>query len=181
MTDQNHLDELLNIGVGVNHINGSLIDHLQGTHLLLHSWGASDELCRAGLYHALYGTSGFDNHLISHYERSKAQAILGVNAEQIIYTYCACDRDFFWPQIGIKSSPIFLNRFTKQQYQLTLEELQQFCELTVANELEIARDNKDFIKKYGESLNKLFDRMKPFISRQASSYQEEIFNMHVVT
>ena len=50
MTAQNHLDALLNIGVGVNHINGSLTDHLKGTHLLLNSWGASEELCRAGLY-----------------------------------------------------------------------------------------------------------------------------------
>ena len=102
---------------------------------------------------------------------------MGIKIEQIIYTYCACDRDFFWPQIGIKSNPIFLNRFTKQQYQLTLEELQQFCELTVANELEIASDNKDFIKKYGASLNNLFERMKPFISKQATTYKEEIFNM----
>jgi hypothetical protein len=42
MTAQNHLEALLNIGIGVNHINGSLVDHLKGTHLLLHSWGASE-------------------------------------------------------------------------------------------------------------------------------------------
>lgn len=174
MDIQKNLDVLEALGAGIDHINGSLIKHLKGTHHLLQCWGANDELCIAGLYHALYGTSGFANHLISHHDRNQAQVILGEKSEKIVYTYCACDRDFFWPQIGIKQDPIFLNRFTNEQYQLTLEELQQFCELTVANELEIAKNNSDFIKKYGLSLNNLFTRMKPYISLPATMYKKSI-------
>lgn len=119
-------------------MNGSLIEHLKGTHSLLESWGASKELCIAGMYHALYGTSGFDNHLIPYIDRYKAKAILGEEIEQIVYTYGSCDRDYFWPQIGLKNTQVFLNRFTETHRRLTVCELQYFCELTVANEIEIA-------------------------------------------
>ncbi|MGQ3890310.1 DUF6817 domain-containing protein [Legionella sp. CNM-1927-20] len=174
MVIQKSLDILVSLGANIDHINGSLIDHLKGTYLLLKSWEANEELYIAGLYHALYGTSGFNNHLISHNDRTEAKAILGEKSEQIVYTYCACERDFFWPQIGANADPIFLNRFINKQYSLTFEELQQFCELTVANELEIAQSNSDFVKKNGFSLRNLFNRMSPYISLYAISYKEKI-------
>lgn len=172
-----HLNKLINIASDVDHINGSLFEHLKGTYFLLQSWGAGQELCLAGPYHALYGTSGFNNQLISHNERNKAQTILPKKVEHIVYTYCACNRDAFWPQIGSASPLIFFNRFTNDQYELTLKELRQFCELTVANELEIAKSNTVFIKKYGPSLTELFNRMEPFITKNASLSYKKILNV----
>ena len=157
------------------HLSGSLINHLKGTYLLLDSWGNDTDLCFAGLYHAVYGTSGFDKILISEKHRGKVKEILGEKSEQIVYTYCACDRDFFWPQIGTKSNPLFLDRYKGEKYHLSLNELQMFCELTIANELEIAKDNNAFINKYGPSLKDLFLRMQPYVSNQATSYAIQIF------
>lgn len=168
------LDKLSIISTNINHINGSLMQHLEGTYFLLKSWGANESLCLAGLYHALYGTSGFSNHLIDVHNRSHAQFILGETIEKIIYTYCACDRDYFWPKIGVSQYPEFLNRFTNEKYFLNTEEMNQFCELTVANELEIARNNTTFVKTHGASLSNLFDRMKPYLSLNANKFKKVI-------
>ena len=169
------LDQLFSLRVGIEHIDGSLVEHLQGTYLLLQSWGAEQDLCMAGLYHATYGTSGFDKHLISKNQREQVKNILGNKVEYIVYIYCACDRDFFWPQIGNIEQPIFLDRFTQQKYQLSFQELQWFCELTVANEVEIAMDNHPFITQYAFVLQDLFQRMRAYISDHAA-HSVSIFN-----
>jgi len=170
------ISQLIDIGAsGFEHLNGSLLKHLEGTYMLLQSWGASNDLCIAGLYHAVYGTSGFGEVLVSESHRDKINRIIGKKPEEITYIYCACDRDFFWPQIWRKDNPVFRDRFTGQETHLSLEDLQYFCELTVANELEIARGNNNFIIQYGQSLSDLFQRMKPYISTTAINSITDIF------
>jgi len=83
------------------HINGSLIDHLKGTRDLLSSWSAPPALQDAGLYHAAYGTAGFEERMVAASQREKIAQIIGPQAEEIVYLYYACDRDYFWPQIGL--------------------------------------------------------------------------------
>lgn len=162
------INELMELGAdNIEHLDGSLLNHLKGTYMLLKSWGAEPDLCIAGLYHAVYGTSGFGEIIISQDDRDKIKEIIGEQSERIVYLYCACDRDFFWPQIGIKTNPTFRDRFLGTEYSLSLNELKLFCELTVANELEIAKDNHEFIEKYGRPLNDLFRRMQAYISIQA--------------
>ena len=59
------------------HMDGSLIAHLKGTKTLLESWGASSSLQDAGLYHAVYGTAGFNQKLLSINHREKISTIIG--------------------------------------------------------------------------------------------------------
>jgi hypothetical protein len=151
------------------HINGNLIDHLQGTKELLASWSASKVLQDAGLYHAAYGTAGFEEQMVAANQREKIAQIIGPQAEEIVYQYCACDRDYFWPQLGIAKNPTFRNRFTLQTYPLKPQALKDFCELTVANELEIAMGGVDFVTQHGGGLLKLFTHMAPFLSPRANS------------
>ena len=59
-------NKLSELGAGeFEHLNGSLIKHLNSTYQLLKKWGASQEICDSGLYHAAYGTSGFENQVVS--------------------------------------------------------------------------------------------------------------------
>jgi Domain of unknown function (DUF6817) len=161
--------QLAELGAGeFEHINGSLIDHLQGTRNLLKSWLASEVLQDAGLYHAAYGTAGFSEGLVSTRNRQEIAKIIGHEAEAMVYLYCSCDRDNVWPQIGGSSNVEFRDRFTGQTYLLSDHELSNFCELTVANELEIATDNPEFKNTHGQSLFKLFRKMQPYLSHQAN-------------
>jgi hypothetical protein len=176
ITIEREINNLIELGAGkFEHLNGSLLNHLKGTYMLLKSWGAESALCVAGMYHAVYGTSGFDEVIISGDDRDKIKRIIGEESEKIVYSYCACDRDFFWSQIGVKTDPIFRDRFLGKEYFLSSNELKLFCELTVANELEIAKGNHEFIEKYGRPLNDLFQRMKPYICLQANMDAIEMF------
>ena len=156
------------------HLDGNLLDHLKGTRKLLKSWSASNVLQDAGLYHAAYGTTGFNECLVSIKQRREITEIIGLEAEEIVYIYCACDREYFWPQIGIKEIPEFKNRFTGEEYPLNDYQLRTFCELTVANEIEISIDNPSFVKEYGKKLYSLFKNMEPYLSKQAYGFVQAV-------
>ena len=165
--------KLSKLGAGdFDHIDGNLIDHLNGTKKLLREWSASTILQDAGLYHAAYGTAGFDEALATVKQRNEIAKIIGKEAEEIVYLYCACDREYFWPQIGRVTVPEFKNRFTGQVFQLSPQQLCDFCELTVANEIEIAMDNPPFINKHGHALYSIFKNMCNYISKPASTSVE---------
>ena len=167
--------QLSELGAGdFEHLDGSLIEHLIGTKALLENWSASEELQDAGLYHAAYGTAGFNEHLVATSQRHKIASIIGERAENIVYLYCACDRDYFWPQFGEPNQLIFKNRFTDESFQPSKEQVKDFCELTVANELEIAQGNSGFLEKSGAYLLTLFTSMRPWLSENANLSVQQI-------
>lgn len=158
------------------HVNGKLISHLQNTYGYLQSWGNREALCIAGLYHAVYSTDGYAKQLIDVSHRSHIIDLIGIEAEKIIYYYAACDRNYFYARIGNKNL-FYRNRFTSQKNCL---EFQLFCdllELTFANELEIAIDNKNFKEKHRDWYTELFNRSQPYVSSKAfQAYQNVFFN-----
>lgn len=167
--------KLSELGAGdFEHINGTLIDHLIGTQSLLKQWQASETLQDAGLYHAAYGTAGFSENLVSTSQRGAIARIIGEEAEEIVYLYCACDRDYFWPQFARSNNPEYKNRFTGQLFYISSQQLKEFCELTVANELEIAQENQAFIDAHGDGLYALFKSMRRFLSSHANLSVESI-------
>ena len=164
------------LGAGdLEHLDGSLIEHLNGTNNLLQQWGAAIDLQDAGLYHAVYGTAGFSQNLVSTDQRDKISAIIGEAAEEILYQYCACDRKTFFSRIGREKNPEFVNRFTGKSYYLSCSMIRDFCELTAANEIEIALDNPDFINKHGKGLGRLFSDMAPYLTTFAKQKATEVF------
>lgn len=169
-------EELTKLGAGeFEHIDGSLIEHLNGTKQILLEWGASIELQDAGLYHAAYGTAGFQGRLVSTDRRGKISDIIGRAAEEIVYEYCACDRNDFFAKIGQYTNPEFKNRFTEKSYYLSESMLRNFCELTAANEIEIAVDNSAFLSQHGVELNRLFNQMAQFLSVTAQETTTKVF------
>src|SRR5512138_2876948 len=95
------LHQLAELGAEeLQHLKGSLLSHLQSTYELLKAWGNREELCRAGLYHAVYGTFAFESSLVDLKKRESIAALIGAKAEKIVYYYGACDRDYFYPRIG---------------------------------------------------------------------------------
>ena len=157
------------------HLDGSLIDHLTGTKALLKEWKASSELQSAGLYHAAYGTAGFEGSLVTTDQRNKIASIIRTDAEELVYQYCACDRKHFFSQFDTGVNPIFKNRFTGELYYLSSKAMKMFCELTAANETEIAIDNPLFVTEQGEELCSLFDSMSPYLSKAAQNQVVKVF------
>jgi len=169
---------LSELGAGdFEHLDGSLIEHLNGTKSLLQRWGASTELQDAGLYHAAYGTAGFSQSLASTDQRGRIGAIIGKSSEEIVYQYCACDRRSFFSQIHQGPNPKFTNRFTGESYYLSDQMLRDFCELTAANEIEIAIDNPDFVKQHGKELGSLFMSMTPYLTLAAQIEATKVYGV----
>ncbi|MFQ3190512.1 MAG: hypothetical protein ACI936_001644 [Paraglaciecola sp.] len=171
--------QLIELGAGeFEHVNGYLITHLEGTRCLLKAWNASEELQDAGLYHAAYGTSAIVKNLFELSQRKDVANVIGDVAENIVYHYCVCDSNTFYVQFGLVETPVFYDRITTNKSDLSFEMLQQICELTAANEIEIAINNPDFVTQNGAGLVNLFNRMQPFLSSSAQRKIQHVFASH---
>jgi hypothetical protein len=146
------------------HVSGSLARHLIETERLLRSFGSRDALCVAGLYHAVYGTDGIRGSLTGLDRREAIAAIVGAEAEALAYLYGACAREIFHPRIGTRDELRFADRFTASEYPISEGSLRDFCELTVANELELALTSEAFRTEYAAELCTFFGRMDALVS-----------------
>ena len=170
------INKLTELGAGnFDHIDGTLMQHLIGTRDILASWGASTQLQDASLFHASYSTAGFRSSLVTLDQRQQITDIIGEDAEKIVYEYCACDREVLYPRLGTTGNPEFANRFTGHEYFLDPDLLKSFCELTVANEIEIAIGNPDFIQKHGAARHTIYNNMAPFLSEPAKAAIDSVF------
>ena len=149
------------------HVAGSLGPHLLRTASLLREWGNRPALCFAGLYHAVYGTDGIRGSLVAPEHRRAIIDIIGSEAESIAYLYGACDRQTFHPRIGTAAALQFVDRFTRSEYPIESPALRDFCELTLANELELGRSSEAFFVKHRDDLAALAAQMAPFVSARA--------------
>lgn len=159
---------LKTIGAGdFQHLNGSLLSHLQGTEALLNKWGANETLKSAGLFHAAYGTSAFELSMVSLARRKEIADVIGHDSEALVYLYCSCDREFVFQQFAETEQINFKDRFTNTRFKIPVEQLQDFCELTVANELELVYASEEFKCKHGTGIRQLFTNMDSFLSSKA--------------
>lgn len=146
------------------HLNGTLEIHLKATAELLKKWDASEAVQTAGLFHAAYGTAGFSQHMVSLEQRQSIAQTIGKDAEALVYLYCSCDRVFVLPQFGKAQDIAFRDRFTGTDFVLSNDDAFMFCELTVANELELVYASAAFKKQHGRGLYELFNRMSGYLS-----------------
>jgi hypothetical protein len=171
--------KLIELGAGeFEQVNGSLIAHLEGTRCLLKEWNASEVLQEAGLYHAAYGTSAVIQNVFDQFQRKEVAVVIGDDAENIVYHFCACDRETFFAQFGQVDSPLFFDRVTAEKSVLPNDLLQQLCELIAANETEFAINNPDFVAQQGPRLVELFSRMQRFLSASAQRKVQHVFSAH---
>jgi hypothetical protein len=139
----------------ISHPGGTLLAHLERVHALLAHWGARPAVRRAGLCHAFYGTDGFATALGDSSHRDELAAIIGPQAERLVYFYASCDRRFSYPHLAERAGP-FKDRFTGTVLYPPLSLRRDFAELTVANELDIAAVSPDFRARAGPGLLRLF-------------------------
>ena len=100
-------------------------------------WGAAEPLVAAGLCHAAYGTDGFPVSLLDVAQRPELAAIIGRDAEAIVYAYGSLDRAHGLPGVDTPDGSTLRDRFTGRLYEPSDEDLQQLVDLTCANELDL--------------------------------------------
>lgn len=167
---------LIELGAGeFEHVDGSLIAHLEGTRCLLKEWNASDTLQDAGLYHAAYGNAAVVQNQFNVTQRDEVAAVIGHATENIVYHYRACDTEAFFAQFGQVDNPVFTDPITTEKTVLSSELLHQLCELSAAHETEIAINNPEFVVQHGRRLVDLFSTTERFLSPGAQRKIHHVF------
>jgi hypothetical protein len=124
------------------HTGRSLIDHLIGTYQLLESWGNSQAICLAGLFHSIYGTNLFVFRSARIDQRREVRAAIGDAAEHLAYLFCTCERPLallqalLQPHMGLPDTTDGTARTVEPQ------ELSALLEIEVANFLEHPEDRE---------------------------------------
>src|SRR6478752_7167561 len=76
----------------VAHTDGTFLEHLIAVYRDLEKWGADEALCRAGMFHSMYGTERFQKFSLPISQREEVRQLIGERAEQLAYLNCAMDR-----------------------------------------------------------------------------------------
>ena len=139
--DDKHLTEyLVNLGVhAVGHTQKTYLGHLLAVERLLDEAGCPRDVCRAGLFHSIYGTELFQGFKLPLEKREELRALIGERAERLAYLNCAMDRPFFDGVVQDGASPPrFRDRLTGEELPLSTEDFDDLCRVHLYDWIEQA-------------------------------------------
>ncbi len=156
----------------ITHPGGDLLTHLMRTEQILRSWELEDDVCIAGLAHALYGTAGFAVELVPLASRAVMRDVIGDGPEAIVYRYCSCDRDTTYPALA--SRPVvFTDRFAGTSEVAGDDEVHAFAAVTIANELDLVREGA-FDAPTARMVDRVFADLAPYAPAAADAARAEV-------
>ncbi len=140
-------DFLLGLGVEqIDHTQKSYLAHLIGVYRLMEAEGCDAELCRAGLFHSIYGTQQFQGFTLPLERRQEVRDLIGERAERLAYLNCAMYRPVFDQTIEQTEGPYrFKDRITGVESQLPEVEVNDLCRVHLYDWLEqVSRSSLGF-------------------------------------
>jgi hypothetical protein len=121
----------------IAHSNESFLSHLVGVYRLMEERGFTQELCRAGMFHSIYGTELFQRFALSLDKRPEVRALIGERAECLAYRNCALNRASIDRAIQVEAEPhCVLDRFTGEAVWLSDEDFDDLCRIHLYDWLE---------------------------------------------
>ncbi len=131
-------DFLLGIGIDqVPHTQKSYLAHLIAVFRDLESLGCPQDVCRAGMFHSIYGTEKFQGFTLPLDRRDELRALIGDRAEYLAYLNCAMDRASFDRALDQRIEPVvIIDRITGQEDQLAQPDFDDLCRVHLVDWLE---------------------------------------------
>jgi hypothetical protein len=84
---------LVDLGIeDVRHTQRNYLAHLIAVYQLMKTYDQSEELCRAGMFHSIYGTEKFQGFKLTLDRRSEVSDLIGERAERLAFFNCLMDR-----------------------------------------------------------------------------------------
>ena len=130
-------DFLLSIGIeDVAHTNKSYLAHLVGVYNDLAAWGCGQDVCRAGMFHSIYGTERFQGFKLPLSRRGELRELLGERAERLAYVNCAMDRASFDRSVSTRGPYRIHDRIAGMDVELTEADFDDLCRVHLCDWLE---------------------------------------------
>ena len=122
----------------VPHTNEVFLAHLIGVHRDLKAWGCDEELCRAGMFHSIYGTERFRRFCLPLERRGEIRELIGPRAERLAYWNSAMDRASFDRAVmqGEANAYPIVDRITGEEIELNRAEFDDLCRVHLCDWLE---------------------------------------------
>jgi hypothetical protein len=122
-------DFLVGIGIEqVPHTQKSYLAHLIAVFRDLDAQGYGEDVCRAGMFHSIYGTEKFQGFTLPLDRRDEVRALIGDRAEHLAYLNCALDRPSFDRAVDQRGEPYrILDRITGAEVSLTQADFDDLC------------------------------------------------------
>jgi hypothetical protein len=164
-------DFLLDQGVEqVGHTGKSYLAHVIGVYKLMEAQGCSEETCRAGMFHSIYGTQRFQGFKLPLERRAEVRDLIGERAERLAYINCAMDRstlDRAVKQTGDRYT--ITDRLTGEEVSLSREDFDDLCRIHLYDWLEqVPRSQewgyrregyRDMVARLGEKAQQAYERV----------------------
>ncbi len=130
------------LGQGIEemeHTGKTYLGHLVAVHRLMEQQGCATDVCRAGLFHSIYGTEAFQRFQLPVARRHEVRDLIGERAERLAYLNCAMDRASFDAALkrGRPPYPV-LDRLTGEEVALDTEDFDDLCRVHLYDWLEQA-------------------------------------------
>jgi hypothetical protein len=128
------------VGMGVEevpHTHKSYLAHLIGVSRALEGLGCPQDVCRAGMFHSIYGTERFRGFTLPPERRGEVRALIGERAERLAYLNCAMDRASFDRALDQAAEPYRItDRITGGAIELGRDDFDDLCRVHLADWLE---------------------------------------------
>src|SRR5262245_63726325 len=138
-TDYKRLTSFLaDLGIDkVAHTKKNYLAHLIAVYHFMKNEGCTEELCRAGMFHSIYGTQQFQGFKLPVESRQQVRELIGDRAEKLAYLNCAMKRETVDAIVGQKEEPYrFLDRITGEEVTLNRADFDDLCRVHLYDWLE---------------------------------------------
>jgi uncharacterized protein (TIGR02996 family) len=128
----------------VSHTEKNYLAHVIGVYNDMAAAGYSEELCRAGMFHSIYGTELFQRFSLPLTRRPEVRALIGERAERLAYLNCAMDRSSFDQALMRDTGPyVIRDRISGEQVEISEEDFTDLCKVHLYDWLEqVTRSQK---------------------------------------
>jgi hypothetical protein len=121
----------------IPHTETVYLAHAIGVHNDLKVWGCDEEICRAGLFHSIYGTEGFQRFKLPLERRHEVRERIGERAEMLAYLNCAMDRASFDAAVERGTPPYrFRDRLADAEVELSERDFDALCTIHLCDLIE---------------------------------------------
>jgi hypothetical protein len=130
-------DFLVGLGVEkIDHTQKSYLAHLIGVYRLMEGQGCTKELCRAGMFHSIYGTELFRGFTLPLERRPEVRELIGERAERLAYLNCFMVRSTLDAALEGNGPTYRIELRTGEQVELSPADFDDLCRVHLFDWLE---------------------------------------------